>query len=86
MVRLDGPAAGREAFPAVTPVAVTAVAVVPAEVIRAAAEVMAVEVMVAAATAAVAATGIVDRPSHSNEWSPPSVGGLFFAPRPAAQA
>jgi len=69
MVRLEGPAAGREVIPVeAILVVVILVAVVPAEVIRAA--VTAVEVM------AVADTDAIERQSSSSEWSPSLVGGL----------
>ena len=77
MVRLEGPAAGREVIPVVVTLVAEVMAACPAEVIRAAAmaaEVTAAEVM--AAVAEVGDTDVIERALTASEWSPPSVGGL----------
>jgi hypothetical protein len=80
MVRLEGPAAGREVIPVVVTLVAVVPAACPAEVIRAAAmaaEVTAAEVMAAVADMAeVGDTDVIERALTASEWSPPSVGGL----------
>lgn len=75
MVRLEGPAAGREVIPVVVTLVAVVPAACPAEGIRVAA--MAAEVMAAVADTAVEAdTDVIERALTASEWSPPSVGGL----------